>query len=220
MNYFDSLPVEIYKEALFAVSPGAVEQMCNIDRRALSICDERFYKEYIQRNFDPKFYGLEEFTLPEHLKWKTFLNILVDGITILGEIISQPDKSVVSKISLNIRFEDRLKNIWDNVKKIVADKCSNMMLLDLKLIGTSKDKKVFLIMEDYLAEISLDEPTSPVQMCNPFAQMGSMDAQITKINFGEFFYFGLEKICVYIGEYASQSNLDAYLEDCDIVLDF
>jgi hypothetical protein len=54
----------------------------------LTICDDTFYKEYVDRNFDPNFYGLENFVLPAGLSWKQFLNILIYGITFPVKVIA------------------------------------------------------------------------------------------------------------------------------------
>jgi hypothetical protein len=61
MNCFEYLPIEIYKEYLFRVDTKVVIYACITNKYILSICDDKFYQEYIQRIFNPQFYGLNEF---------------------------------------------------------------------------------------------------------------------------------------------------------------
>jgi hypothetical protein len=106
---------------LFLVKPKNVINVCTIDRRAVSICDKNFYHKYIQRNFNPKFYGLEEFVLPSsRSNWKCFFHILVNAITLPAEILTCSDNPDVLNFGIKIRYEDTLKDIWDNFKKIVG----------------------------------------------------------------------------------------------------
>jgi hypothetical protein len=156
-----------------------------------------FYHEYIQRNFDPKFYGLDEFVLPAHLNWNTFLNILVNGITLPAQINLLPDDSVVSSLTINIRFEYKLQDIWDNIKGIISDKHPNMQLANLTLGGTSKAKKKTLLMHLPYMIIEVSNLTT-----TPHTRTCSKDAHITKINGDECFYFGLEEIDICIVEKA------------------
>jgi hypothetical protein len=80
MEYFEYIPSEIYEETLFLLEPDDIFHVCSTNQYALTICDNKFYQEYIHRNFDPKFYGLENFVLPKGLNWKQFLNISTIGI--------------------------------------------------------------------------------------------------------------------------------------------
>jgi hypothetical protein len=80
MNYLKYIPSEIYKESLFLVRPKDIFLVCSTNKYAVTICDDKFYQEYIHRNLDPSFYGLEKFLLPEGLNWKQFFNISTIGI--------------------------------------------------------------------------------------------------------------------------------------------
>jgi hypothetical protein len=145
MNHFERLPSEIYKEILFVINPKDIMHACNINQYASSICNDKFYQQYIQRNFDPKKFGLEEFVLPLHLNWKIFLDILVNGVKFPVNIILESDRSSVSKTTANIRLDDTLQDIQKTLEKMLTDKYPNMRLYNLKLISASRGKKVLFI---------------------------------------------------------------------------
>jgi hypothetical protein len=205
MNYFESIPTEICEEILFLVEPKMLFNACTINQHTLSICDDIFYYKYIQRNFDPDSYGLKEFVLSPHVSnWKRFLNILVNGLTVPSKIIMSNNRSNLSKIRVNIHFEDTLKNIFDNCKNIASNEYPNMRLVNLKLIGPSKLGKTSLIIYDNSAKLRIDNaPTygsnkiyssfSAFQLCNS-------DDLVTKIGGDDTFYLNLEKIYVYVGK--------------------
>jgi hypothetical protein len=199
MNFFEYLPIEIYKHYLFFVRPKDICHACTINKHTSSICDDKFYNEYIQRNCQPQSYGLERFTLPHYSNWKSYLNMLVNGITLPAEIIVKSDTSNILNTTVNVYFKDTLQDIWDNVKNIIGDKYLNKELHNVTLIGTFGDEKLVLAM--YLNYARLDMLINPTAaIVKPIIGHIFKTNPITKINNNEGFYLNIEKIRVRIGD--------------------
>jgi hypothetical protein len=187
------------------VEPKDVIHACAINKYSLLICDDRFYHEYIQRNFKPQFYGLESFTLPLNSNWKSYLNILVNGITLPAEILVKFDKSNILEAKVNVHFKDTLQDICDNVKNSMCDKHLNMELNHITLIGTAGDEKLALrIYPDSDASLNILKDPRDTIGWYLWTERTIIDTifktnPITKINNNESFYLNLEKIWVCIG---------------------
>ena len=84
--YLKSIPKETYQKVLFLLSPKDLLQICDTDKYVQTICDDNFYREYIQRNYDPLFFGFDnwnntifdnEIFNVQRNKWKDILQIIL-----------------------------------------------------------------------------------------------------------------------------------------------
>jgi hypothetical protein len=200
MNYLKYIPSEIYKESLFLVRPKDIFRVCSTNKYAITICDDKFYQEYIHRNLDPSFYGLENFLLPEGLNWKQFFNILVYGITLPAEVLDTRLVYNIEKTKVNIALEDTLRDIWNNVKIIINNMYGNMAPGTILIIAnTDTGEKMGLFIYGISASLAvLDYQTDTIQedIYAPKIQKIPIDAPMSQI--GKNFYFTMDKIWVHI----------------------
>jgi hypothetical protein len=185
------------------VNPKDIFHASITNKYTSSICNDRFFQEYIQRTFQPH---MKSVILQPHLNWKSYLNILVNGITLPAEIMTITDPSNILNARVNVRFGDTLQAIWENFRKIVNDKYLNMKLYNVRLIGTVGDKNLILTIYRYYSRLGvLEDPTGTIQAevrgitYNNMTQIFK-DTPITKIDNDANFYLNLEKIWVYIAE--------------------
>jgi hypothetical protein len=205
MNWFEHLPLEMYKHHLFLVQPRDIIHACIVNKHALSICDDRFFQEYIQRNFQPH---MQSFILPPHLNWKNYLNILVNGITLPAKIINVDDSNISNVplglcVRVNVHIEDTLQDICENIKKIISDNYSNMELRNLSLTGTVGSKKLQLfVIPSVCASLQILEKSpntiQPTRRVIAYDNKPMSTTHITKIYDNESFYLNLERVWVSI----------------------
>jgi hypothetical protein len=201
MEYFRNVPSEIYKEVLFLVEPKYIFRACSTNQYALNICDETFYREYVDRNFDPNFYGLENFVLPTDLNWEQFLNSLIYGITLPIEVMEYRRPYNIAKRKVTIDLKDTMQDIRNKIISALYNKdkfAPIRMTLIIANIGTEKIGLLLYSENAYLA--TLDTPTDTIvqHVTSKNEVAVALDTPIIQISRGENFYFNMEKIWVWV----------------------
>jgi hypothetical protein len=201
MDYFPCLPPEIYQQILYFLDPNEVIESYGTNKYTLTIYDEVFYQEYIKRNFNLSFNGMQN-----NLTYKQLLYILVNGRTFSCETrdISCGD---IIKINVKIHFEDTLKDIYSNINKSIRQKSKYSFLFRAVIMGKIEDKNVALIPHWHAGHIT-DVPilTESTTIATEF--MTKFDyiygnpllpatLLINEISSDKLFYFNILKIWVY-----------------------
>ena len=79
-NYFVNLPIDMYKKILFKLDPQSLINICKTDSYARNVCNDKFYYEYIIKNYDPDLFNL--------LDW----NNVFDNSSMIHDIITDYGK--------------------------------------------------------------------------------------------------------------------------------
>jgi hypothetical protein len=206
MDYFRSVPSEIYREALFLLEPKDVFHVCGTNKYALTICDDEFYREYIDRNFDPRFYGLEKFLLPAGLNWNQFLNILVYGITLSGDI-KDYRANIIDKIKVTINLKDTLRNIWTNVTTIINNTYKNLAIITIVIVANIGTKNMRLILFQFHSY--LETPSHSIENQSRRANVRRpipIDTLMSQIGEDGNFYFNMVNFWVSIQKKFEDNN--------------
>jgi hypothetical protein len=124
MDLFKSIPLEVYKDTLYLLTPTDIINICHANKYAAVACDDNFYRTYVQKHFDPVDYGFtfwtkDILTLTNTTTWKDLFNIFVDGRSIVYNTYdSVNDEAIILNKSINIKFTDTLLDIWEKCKHI------------------------------------------------------------------------------------------------------
>jgi hypothetical protein len=128
------VPIEIYKEVLFLLSPDDVISTCHTNKYAKEICNEEFYHHYIILNFDSQRYGLHEWSdhvleLFSNLQintWEELLNLLSFSRPILlkiynGDLTAENVENMEHVLStfINVSNKDTYINLIEKIDSIV-----------------------------------------------------------------------------------------------------
>lgn len=130
------VPSDMVRRILFLLNPEDLQSECRSNKYISSICqDNNFFREYIQRNFDPIKYDLEKWDNsifenylinPDEtiINWKLVFKRLVSKKNILVKLYMikirpprSPDepidsyKEYIKDINIPIYFSDSIKNI-------------------------------------------------------------------------------------------------------------
>jgi hypothetical protein len=195
MDYFEYIPSEIYEETLFLLEPDDIFRVCSTNQYALTMCDNKFYQEYIHRNFDPKFYGLEKFTLPVGLNWKQFFNILVYGITLSGDAKYLANN--IGKIQVTINFKDTPRDIWNNVITIANKIFEDMYVVNIVIIANTGTKNMRLILFRSHSYLDISSDSIERQSTAKYnRQLVPFNTPISQISEDKNFYFDMVKFWV------------------------
>jgi hypothetical protein len=128
------VPIEIYKEVLFLLSPDDVISTCHTNKYAKEICNEEFYQHYIMLNFDPRRYGLHKWS--DHIlglfsnlqinTWEELLNLLSFSRPILlkiynGDLTADNVENMEHVLStfINVSNKDTYINLIEKIDSIV-----------------------------------------------------------------------------------------------------
>ena len=83
-NNLKTIPKEIYQKVLKLLSPDDLLEICTTDKYTSNICDNNFYREYIQRNYNSKIYGFDKWDntifnnkIFNSHSWKDILKIIL-----------------------------------------------------------------------------------------------------------------------------------------------
>jgi hypothetical protein len=200
------VPSEIYREALFLLEPKEVFHVCVTNKYALTICDDEFYREYIDRKIDPRFYGLEKFFLPAGLNWNQFLNILVYGMTLSGDI-KDPRANIIDKIKVTVNLKDTLRDIWNNVTTIINNTYKNLDIVTIVIVANIGTKTMRLILFQFHSY--LETPSDSIENQSRRAnvrQSMPIDTPMSQIGEDGNFYFNMVKFWVPIRKKFEDNN--------------
>jgi hypothetical protein len=108
-----AIPIDVYKEIIFKLEPGAFIDACYSNKYAINICDNNFVKTYIIYNFDPLNYNFNEWNDDilakfNYIKWIYFLNLIVSGKNIHASINNK-------RYELNIQYLDKSYEIINKI---------------------------------------------------------------------------------------------------------
>jgi hypothetical protein len=205
MECFKYIPSDIYKEILFLADPEDIVNLSIINKYALQICDNSFYKEYIKTNFKQSF---DKSDIPNNLTGKIVLHMLIKGITVSCEAMNIFEKKSIIKFNFTVFFEDTLNDIFCRINCIMRNKFYLSYVYKIIIIGKVDHKNVALILDvsnnytDQL-DISTDVIISSIETINTLGyktdSLSFSSAQlIRKILPDSWFYFSIFKIWVYV----------------------
>jgi hypothetical protein len=151
MNYIkDALPLEIYKEVLFNLTPESVDAVSIVDKYTSELVNDKFYEEYILKTFRLNDYGLESWQISNKPPHKRFLKILIDGININGDAFYFGKG--MTKITIKIFPKDTLRKLWNNAATLVGN--------EYKIYKVC----LYFSFNDYSYLIQVDEISARIQL--------------------------------------------------------
>ena len=152
MNYFEVLPIEIYKKIINGLDPHSLISICLSDKYNLELSqDESLWENYVTNYYNPRHYGLDIWTkknLNEKLKicdWKMFVKQTYTKLIHIrlkdGDL--QYKNSQYKKLPIRIYCNDTFEQIWDRYYKIISLESSFSESISLQLFFKNSYRDIY-----------------------------------------------------------------------------
>ena len=152
------VPLEMYQKILYFLEPVDLLEICYSDKYFLQICsDGRFMKQYLNKKYNPKDYGVNKWDSEELKKlgfdsWIDVIEIIAKGFKSLGT--SGTNQKVI------ISYNDTMKSIKEKLLQFTnAINMTNRRDLTIVISGVINEDLYFeIVFFDYDIRLTITTP--------------------------------------------------------------